>query len=225
MSLAGVLDLSDFRRLLRKGLGNLDSTDLPDDEADELLNFSYWELEDKFPFEAKETTFTTTLVEDDFDIDISGITDLDAIVSVSWVDDNGQSHKLDRMSRDVFDDLFDDESVNDVSGQPERYLRENVTLFIWPPPGSEEAGQILRIALKESLVSLVGIADKTLFPRNWDEIVLTGAIERGHFLNQDYDLADKVLNRKLSYIRSTVPTVSKEERDSRHAGLDVYWGD
>jgi hypothetical protein len=56
------LPLDRMRALLRKGLGGLDEQDLPDTEADELLNMSLWELESRFDFKEKECLIQTPIV-------------------------------------------------------------------------------------------------------------------------------------------------------------------
>jgi hypothetical protein len=215
------LDQAALRRLLRKGLGNLDSTDLSNADSDELLNISLWEIEDQFPFELKETVYTAALVEDQYEYDLSGISALDAIVSISYLDENGVSVVLDRMTRKIYDDVFDDASVNTIAGDPEMYLREGNVLTIWPPPDNDLDGNTLRLAMKESVASIT--SSGTGLPRNWDQIILQGAIALGHNFNQDYDLRDKAENFKLSKLRATVTTESKEEEDSRYAGLEVAW--
>jgi hypothetical protein len=215
------LDQAALRRLLRKGLGNLDSDDLSNDECDEMLNISLWEIEDQFPFEIKETVYTTTLVVDQYEYDLGGISELDAIVSLSYIDEQGKRYVLDRMTRKQYDDLFDDGSETAISGKPEKYIREGNVLTIWPPVETELDGNTLTLALKESVESIGSTG--TGLPRNWDQIVLQGAIAFGHNINQDYDLRDKAENFKLSKIRATVTTESKEEEDSRYAGLDVAW--
>lgn len=219
------LTLDRMRTLVRKGLGNLSTIDMPNSDVDELLNLSLWELEDKFPFRAKETVFTAALVTDQHEYSISGIPLLDAIKSVSWLDEDGKSHKLDRMTRHVYDEKFNDGSSTNVSSSPEFYLREDDILTIWPPPKSDFNGNTLRIALKEGIASLdtLDSDDTTGLPRNWDEIVVAGAIERGHFFNQDYDDMKSAVNYRLGLIRSAVTTESKEEEDSQHAGLQVLW--
>ena len=58
------LTVTRMRVLVRKGLGGIDSDDLSDTDLDEMINMSFWELEDKYPFESKETVFTSTLVTD-----------------------------------------------------------------------------------------------------------------------------------------------------------------
>ncbi len=209
--------------LLRKGLGGITATELPDADAEELLNMSLWELEDKYPFETKETVFTSTLKVNKFEYNLGGISRLDALVSISWVDTNGQSHKLDRMTRARYDEIFEDGTGSDPVGPPVQFLREGNVLTVWPPPSDEEDGKTLNIALKESVESLSGGADTTGLPRNWDELVLMGAISRGHFYSLDYSQARESRNFQVGVIRSTVSTEAKEEEDSRYAGLEVAW--
>ncbi len=216
-----MLTVTRMRVLVRRGLGGLDSSDLTDVDLDEMLNLSLWELEDKYPFEAKETVFTSSLVEDKFEYDLSGLTSLDALTSVSWIDTNGESKKLESMTRNVFDTLFDDGTSNSPSGRPEQFLREGSVLTVWPPPGSDEDALTLRLALLESVATLSGGADTTGLPRNWDELVVFGAISRGHIFNSDYDKAREVRDFQVGITRSTVSTEAKEQEDARWAGLDV----
>jgi hypothetical protein len=215
------LTLTRMRAWVREGLGGLDSTDLGDTELDELLNLSLWELEDKYPFEAKETVFTTALVTDQVTYGLSTLATLDALVSISWIDPNGKSKKLENMTRNMFDTIFDDASSNTISGPPEQFLREGDVLTIWPPASSDENGKTLQLALKESIASLSGGSDTSGLPRNWDELVVYGAIARGHIKNSDYDKAREVRDFQVGITRSTVPTEAKEEEDNRWAGLDV----
>jgi len=217
------LTLTRMRVQVRRGLGGLDSLDLGDTDLDEMINMSFWELEDKYPFESKETVFTSTLVTDQVEYDLSGLDTLDALVSVSWVDTNGESQKLEQMTRSVFDTIFNDATSTDPSGPPEQFLREGNVLTIWPPPSSDENAQTIRLALKESVATLSGGADTTGLPRNWDELVVYGAISRGHVLNGDYDKAREMRDFQVGITRSTVPTESKEAEDARWAGLDVAY--
>lgn len=215
------LTLTRMRALVRRGLGGLSSSDLGDTDTDELLNLSLWELEDKYDFEAKETVFSTTLVQDQHEYDLSGLTTLDALVSVSWIDSNGRSHKLEQMSRSTQDTQFDDATSNDPSGDPKQYLREGNVLILWPPPGADQDGKTLSLALKQSIASLSGGASTTGLPRNWDELVVYGAISRGHIFSNDTNKAREFRDFEVGITRSTVPTNSKEAEDARWAGLDI----
>lgn len=215
------LSLADFRRLLRKGLGNLDSDDLTDDEADELLNLSLWDIEDQFPFELKKDEVTTELATDQYQYDLGSISLLDSIRSVAYVDEYGQSRPLERMTRQTYDELFNSGSVNDPAGYPEKYMREGNVLTIWPPPAEALNELPLVVAIREGITNLTNTGSN--LPRNWDQIILQGAIALGHFFRQDYGLFKEAENAKIAKIRGMVMTESKEEEDSRYAGLQVAW--
>lgn len=221
------LTLTRLRYLLRKGLGvALDTSDLNDEDADELLNMSLWPLEDSFPFKAKEECYTVSLVEGQFQYDLSGITNLDALRSISIEDSDGKSHKLMRTTRDWWDENYN--SATDARGFPERYFRHKDTLMVYPVPSDVEAGLTLQIITSDSVASLVNAGDTPDgLPRNWHEIVLHGAIWRGHYFNEDYNLAQQAANFQIGLIRQAVTTEAKEEEDSRYAGLEVLhdWPD
>ncbi|MEE8113331.1 MAG: hypothetical protein V3T23_03145 [Nitrososphaerales archaeon] len=213
------LSLTRMRALVRKGLGGLSSTDLPDLDTDELLNLSLWELEDKYEFEAKETQWTTPLVTDQFEYGLPASPFLlDAIVSIAVINAQGERLKLDRISRMTYDEIFDDDNKD----LPNKYFRENLILTIYPTPGADQNALTLSLTAKKSIASIVdGSNDATGLPRNWDELVVMGAVARGHFWNSDYDKAMDSRNFQVGIVRSTVPTQSKEEEDSRYAGLDI----
>jgi hypothetical protein len=208
-----------MRALVRKGLGGLSAADLPNLDTDELLNLALWELEDKYPFEAKETQWNTTLVTDQYEYGLpTGQFLLDAISSIAVVNSQNERLKLDRISRESFDEIFD----SDSSALPNKYFRENLILSIYPVPGTDENGLVLSLTAKKSIASIVsGSNDETGLPRNWDELVVDGAIARGHFFNQDYDKAREARDFQVGIVRSTVPTEAKELEDSRYAGLDI----
>lgn len=210
------LSLERMRALVRKGLGGLDSNDIDNDDVDELLNISLWEMESKFPFRSMQSNFLESLVIDQYIYSIATIERLDAIESVAVIDDEtGKRTKLARMTRDWFDANFTEEEV----GTPLRYMRENNCIYVYPIP--DEVLDI-EIHARQGVESLAeGTAESTTLPRNWDEIVVSGAIWRGHFFNEDYNLARQAKNFQVGLIHSAVPTEAKEEKDSRYAGLNV----
>jgi hypothetical protein len=203
--------------LTRKGLGGLDSTDLTDVEATELLNLALWELEDKFPFRAKETEMRFPLVVDQYEYTIPTTTD--AISSLAVLDTDGIRHKLGRASRAWMDENFNE---TDDKGTPTRYLREDTTIIFHPIP---DAVLTAIMTLKVSIDSLLsGSVEATGLPRNWDELVVEGAIVRGHFYAGDYNEARQAANFQVQKIRSSVLNLAKEEKqDSRYARLNVIW--
>ena len=212
------LTLGQMRSLVREGLGGIDLQDLPDEKTDIYLNVSLWELEDKFPFKAKESNYETVLEIGKWSYGLD-MARLDAVSSVSFVDVYGKSHKLGRIGRDTFEEIFNDGTVTSPNGVPCSYFRENDALIIWPPASSQEAGRPLKIFFKQSIESLIEADDTTGLPRNWDELVVMGAVSRGHFFGKSYTEARESRNFQAGIVRSTVATETKEEEDSRYAGL------
>ncbi len=214
------LSLTDMRRLLRKGLGDLDDSDLTDAEADELLNFAFWELEDKFPFKEKELTVEGSTVAGTRSYALAD--NLAALVSVSVKDpDDGIWYKLVRMSIASHDESRNDNS--DTRARPVRYLRLEHDLILQPVP---DQVYTYRTTMWRTLASLEeGVVDATGLPRNWDEMVVEGAIVRGHFYNQDYTEARQAGNFQIGKVRGAELAGAKEEKfDSRYARLVVVDG-
>jgi hypothetical protein len=209
------LSLEDMRRLLRKGLGDLDDVDLPDTEADELLNLAFWELEDKFPFKEKEL-----IDEDDTVAGTRGYAlpeELSALISVSVKDpDDDIWYKLERMSIASYDESRSDRE--DTRARPVRYLRLEHNILFQPVP---DQVYTYRVTMWRTLASLeAGVVEATGLPRNWDEMVVEGAIVRGHFYNQDYTEARQAGNFQIGKIRGAELAGSKEEKfDSRYARM------
>ncbi len=213
------LTLDRMIALTRKGLGGLDSDDLSDVETIEYLNLALWDIEDKFPFKAKETEMRFPLVSTQFEYTLPAT--LDAISSLALLDSEGQRHKLERKSRAWMDENIDESGGN---GTPTFYLREDTTLILYPIP---DAILTMILTLKVSIESLLaGAVDETGLPRNWDILVVQGAVVFGHFFAGDYNESRQAANFQITGVRSAVLNLAKEEKaDSRYARLNVIWDD
>lgn len=217
------LSLSDMRELLREGLGGLDAQDLTNDEADRLLNMSFWALESRFPFKEKEcrVSFDTQAGEESYNLpDEEDPIDLESIQSVSVMDDEGLSHKLTRMTVDWWDDA-NRTTDKDSRARPERYVRTANAIHLHPVPDDTYT---IWVYLLKNLKNLVGgLVEAPNLPREWHEIVVEGAVARGQFYRQDYNQAQMAQNFAIGKMRSAVPDENKDEEDSRYAGLEVAW--
>jgi hypothetical protein len=222
-----MLTLERMRYLVRKGLGGLDEEDMPNEDVDELLNLALWNLSERFPFKEKECLVTGIIQPGQVEVGITE--DMDAIYSLSIRHgDDGDLEKLARRSMDWMEqhrvkegDLLESDPPPEdrKRGRPRFYTRWRNTIYIHPIPDKQYG---IRLAYWRTVPSLLsGLVDTPELPRNWHEIVVEGAITRGHYFNEDYNLAQQAENFRLSHERSAVMVTSKEERDSRVAGLQV----
>ena len=211
------LDLTVMRALLRKGLGGLDSADLIDADADQYLNMSLWDISDRFHFKEKECTTPSTLIAGTRAYDLPDT--LDALISVSIQDiDSLVWKKLGRMSPHRLDEVMD--SSTDAQAKPREYIRKNRKLIVDPIPDLAYPIRLFMFRTVESLLS--GSVETTGLPRNWDVLVVEGAITLGHYFNQDYTLARQAANFQVTGIREATLAQGKEEKyDSRYARMRV----
>lgn len=223
------LELQDMRTLVRRGLGGLTEADLPDVEVDRYLNLSLWALEDPHWIKNKECRVTLALADGKWRYGLpEGGPTLDAIVTCSVFDnESGQSHLLDRMTFDFYAEHFDHGHINyatpadyvDHRGLPEKFFREDKSLYVWPVP--DDTDRTLELLMWRTINSLVNETDNPDLPRNWHEIVVEGAIVRGHYYNQDYNLARQAEDFRVGHVRQSALDLTKEERNSRYAGVSI----
>jgi len=216
------LDLEQMRKWVRKGLGGQDVTELPDTDVDELLNMSLWEIEDRFPFESKKSKYRFTMTIGQSTYSLAPLSDPNIVRSVAIIDSiTSQRTKLTQMTRDWYD-----ENVvlsTNTRAQPTKYMREADCIFFNTDP---DATYVVELNIWQGVASLLeGSAETTSLPRNWDELVLQGAIWRGQYFNEDYQRAQQASNFQTGGIRQAVPLVAKKDEDNRYARLSVLWDD
>lgn len=220
------LSIERMRALLRKGLGGLDAVDLPDQDADELLNLSLWELEDRFDFKEKECPIETPLIAGTAEYKLPSITDAVITVSLSRLSAPHERIKLIKMGWDEYSSRPN--TVADVARRhlPMHYIRRDRTIIVDPVPNSSD--WMLEIMTWRSVASLTEDITATIgLPRNWHELVVEGAVVRGHFYNEDYNIAQQASNFQATKVNSAVSTNTKEDRDNQYARVRVIheWPD
>lgn len=221
------LDLDALRIGLRTALGmdlvDLPNTTVPDTAtdagkigADVLLNMSYWELLDKFPFREKEksSTFTTTIGERLYKIP----TLFEALRQLSVEGLKDKKHTtLDRMTIFEYENLY--ANLTSANGKPERYLREKDGIKLHPTP---DQCYVITIKYWTTLNDFSDSKKDPEIPQSWHEIILLGAIARGYELVQgDYERGAAATFKQASLIKSITPVEEKEETDTHHGGVEV----
>lgn len=212
------VDINNMRTRIRKGLGLEpdDTTELPDDDVDIYLNESFWEIQDKFPFREKEKTvrFSTVAGTRSYDMPKP----FDALISLSVQDPTtNKFEKLVRMSTDEYENKYDE----DVDSQdiPTHYTREGCFARLWPTPDQAYVISLKRLITLDDLSDTVTTPD---VPRVWWEIIRFGGLWRALIDFGDLTRANTIKIHQKSLQNEVVPTQSKEERDSRESGVEVY---
>lgn len=209
-----MLSLPTLRLELRKHLGQ-DEDDLPDDDADLLLNRTYWEILEKFHIRETEssTTITTVAGQREYELPPS----FESLRISSFVDpDSGQHTKLDRISIKDYENIYQDDS--DAEGPPTKYYRQNDSIVLWPTPD-----QVYTIVIYylQTLDDLSDADPNPALPKSWQELVLLGATWRGFLQVNDYTKAPLAQKTYAQLLSTAVPVESKEEWDSSTAGVSV----
>jgi hypothetical protein len=224
------LNVDEMRELVRAGLGGVSPSELDNTKVDQLLNMSFWYLESRFPFKEKECRieFPMTVGENGYLVpgnnpSAPNLLDLEAIKSISVIDpDSDTITQVSKMTQQHWDAIVENLDNTDYYAIPTRWVRMDETIVFHPTP---DKIYTVRLYFLKTLKSLVdGTVDDLNFPREWCEIVVEGAIARGHqYYGQDYNLAGGMYNLQTNKIRTAVSHQSKEESPSRYARLIVQW--
>lgn len=217
---------SQMRELLRIGLGNLTEKDMTDPEADLLLDLSFTAIWMKYEFKERECRAFIETQEgvSEYRLDEDNI--FDSLITVAIKDgaktDEGQWKKLLKTEWDPYDETHD--TSVESRAKPTRFHRLQHTLIVDPVP--DATIYTLRLIYYRTLDTFVqGKAEITSLPPQWDEIVVEGAISRGHFYRQDYNEAAAAQNFQGVHIRDAVLIREHELRDVRYARLEVLHDD
>lgn len=211
------VDLANMRHRCWKALGFEDEDpDLPVADIDIALNESYWEIQDKFPFREKEKTVRFDVIAGTRSYDMPE--PYEALQSLAIKDANtGQFTNLERMSTDEYENRYDED--DSAQGPPTHYTRENCFVRLWPTPDQVYTLSMKRLITLEDLSTLANVPE---IPRAWWEIIRFGGIWRLFIDYGDFSRANQIKSHQVSLINSMVPVASKEERDSRWAGVEVH---
>ena len=212
------LDLIQLKDELRAHLG-VDDNDLPDADADLLLNRAYWELLDKFPFREKEVSGTFQTV---VGTAIYGMpSPFEALRQLSIEDlETGQHTPLKRMTVYEYEKLFVNQTT--LQSKPWGYVRESCSAKLYPTPD-----QIYTLTIKywTTLADLVNDTDTPPIPQVWHEIILYGGLWRGYVRLGDLSRSAQIEAKQATLINTITPTEGKEEFDSHTAGVEVLGRD
>lgn len=204
------LTLALLREDLRDHLGK-NSTNLPNDAADRLLNRAWWAISSQLRFNERdaEDTFTTVAGTDSYDIPA----DSDAIQRVVIQDTDSSTWepltKIDDWN------MFAKKDDTDQSF-PTHYSRRGSDFILWPcPNGAFE----VRVKYLRTLDDIQASGPET--PQEWHEVILWGAIARGYFSFGDWDRGSKAQAQQALYIASLDTEEVRETEDRVYSGVRI----
>ena len=215
------IDLTVLRTELRVhlGLGSADTTGLPDDDADLLLNRAFWELLNKFNFREEECSIEFTVAQaEDY---ISLPTLFESIRTLSLKNtSSSQWTPLNRIGIRQFEEKANDNTDN--QGEPIEYFREGDGIrLLSSSGGGPDTTYTLRIKYRVTLADLAAGNTTLVIPDVWHELLLYGGIWRAFHRKKNYVSAREMRKFQVSLISSTVPVEAKEETDSSLAGVSI----
>lgn len=200
---------------LRKATGLQDQDDMSDADGILILNQSYWELMDKYPFKEKEVrvTFPTVAGVRNYNCP----TPFEALRHLAILNPQGEAHTpLDQISEDVYEQEYDASSDNQAI--PTKYVREGCQILLFPTPDDAYTITMRYWTTLDNLTSVTG----PNMPQSWHEIILFGAIWRAFIeICGDYVRGMGAKNFQQSLINNAVPVQAKEEENNPRAGLEV----
>lgn len=209
-----MLSLQNIRDAVRKITGE-DSTDLPDPDLDLLINRSFWEVQDKFPFRTKEKTVTFVTVPHSALYAVPA--NFDAVRSLSIEDTNTFEHSpLAQMDIHVYESSYQNQTYAETV--PTNYVRESNYLRLWPTP---DAAYTVVLKYNAVLADIVNGSDYPPLPQIWGEIIQFGAAWRRFHELGDYQRMNANIQLQRTTIAGIQPQEAKDKSDNRMAGLQV----
>jgi hypothetical protein len=215
------MPLETLRDELREHTG-VDIDDLPDPDADLLLNRSFWELMNKFRFRETECTAKSTLTVGDAFLSLPVAPHLfEALRKISYKDPVSfewrviRRQSLDSLENNASDDVED-------RGPPIWYTRDQNGIRLQSVGGAGvDLPYEFRIKYWVTLDDLDDTNTEVPLPVVWDEILLFGAVWRLYRRLGNHMLGREMRNAQIDLINSTAAVEGKEEEDSPLAGVEV----
>jgi len=204
------LSLAILRQDLRTHLG-MDDLDLPDSDADRLLNRSWWTISSQLRFYERDATysFVTVAGTDTYPLP----TDSDVIQRVV----------LQQAGEDAWEPLSNisdwnmfDLKDSSLEERPTHYSIRGSSFILWPNPDD-----VYDVEVKY-LRTLADIqASGPDAPQEWHEVILWGAISRGFFARGDWNRGTAAQNQQALFLQTLDTQETKNQEDHIYSGLRV----
>ncbi len=210
------LDLDALRSMVRTALG-VDNQEATDATVDQLLNRSWWDLLNRFPFKENETfvPFETIVGQRLYALPVQ----FEAVRSMGIEADglNLQQHQnLNPWTEREYETAYN--SNESLRAMPCYYVREGSCIKLFPTPD-----QVYTITLYYWM-NLADLSDPVLapiIPRSWHEVIGYGAIWRGWTDLNDWTRGQVIREFTEGLINGLVPIEAKEQMNWQRARTPV----
>lgn len=202
--------LAQLRTEVREHLGVGDEFLTPD--VDNLINRSWWEIQKKFKFRETDEDYTFSTVAGTREYDLP--TGLSSIDRLSLIDTNDKHQQLIQVSLDNAIQLKDDDSSSE--DQPIKYQRRGDKILLYPTPDD-----VYTIVLYYQATLADVLSGGPAIPQDWHEIILYGAVSRGHSRFGSIQKSSAFAQMQAALIASAIPTEVAETVDTRYAQVQV----
>jgi heme oxygenase len=190
-----------------------DSTDLPDADADLLLNTSWWDIADAFDFKEKEGTRTWNTVIGT--LTYATAADENGIQQISIEDPDSKAHALLKpMTLLTYESGFVDRI--DQRATPEYYIRRDEQILLYPTP--DKVYEITEYYWK-TLADIAG--GGLLIPQAWHEIITYGAAFRGFAELGDFNRSNAARKMQVDLMQTKETITTREKVDRPYAQVQM----
>ncbi len=215
------IELETLRDELRQHVG-VDTDDLDDNDADLLLNRSFWELMNKFRFRETECTAESTLAIGDRFLSLPLPPHLfEALRKISV--QNIETLEWDVLTR-ISLTTHENSASDDIEdrGPPCFYFREQNGIRLQSVGGGGvDRTYKIRVKYWQTLIDLDDQNTEVALPQVWHEILLYGGVWRLYRRLGNHPLGREMRNTQIDLINSTAAVEAKEEEDSQMSGIEI----
>lgn len=206
--------VTNFRSELRVHLGGLDTTDLPNTDADLLLNRAWWKVQEelKLPSNVKHTTFSTA----DGTFSYTQSVPVESILKLALNDTEQEKWvPLYEMSEDEYNESYN--TSNDYRGKPTHYFRRGKDLILYPTPDATYSIEITRREWLDDLSDSITTIDAS---KALQEIVFYVAVRYGFLRARDFNAAFR-LGKFIDDLIKTYVDIDVKEDDQHMMQVQV----
>ena len=188
----------------------MDETDLPNTDADRLLNRSWWAMSSQLRFSEKDGTYNFSTVAETNAYALP--TDSDAIQKVVLRFAEGDPWEPLIKISDW--NMFSLSADTKDEGVPTHYARRGDNFILWPVPDDEYS---VSVKYLKTLADIQSSGPEA--PQEWHEVVLWGAISRGFFARGDWARGTSAQNQQAIYLQALDTEEDREQEDRIYAGV------